>query len=88
MPNQQGFNLFRDGVACIDCDVRGPYSEWTEKKQIKHRLDHEKAEAVAAQKRAQQRARDARRLAQQAARENDLAYGKGKSSGERQEIHS
>jgi hypothetical protein len=75
MPNQFGFNLLGPDVACIDCEARGPMYVWTEKEQRKHHEAHVKEAAKVAARRKRQGARDARRLAAQKARENEVAYG-------------
>jgi DNA invertase Pin-like site-specific DNA recombinase len=77
MPNVYGFNLLGPEVACIEdgCDARGPMHKWPEKKMEKHQQEHVKERATAQQRAARQRARDARRLAAQKDRENEMAYG-------------
>lgn len=75
MPNNYGFNILGDTVACIDCDERGPASAWPARTQARHQAAHVKAAKEKAERDARRRAREARRLAEQARRENDLAYG-------------
>jgi hypothetical protein len=77
MPTASGFNLLGPEVACIEdgCDARGPRHEWSEKRMEKHHDDHVKEWEIERQRAARQRARDARRLATQKDRENEMAYG-------------
>jgi predicted small lipoprotein YifL len=77
MPNPYGFNLLGPEVACIEdgCDARGPVYLWPEKEMAKHQQAHVKERETAQQRAARQRARDARRLAAQKNRENEMAYG-------------
>lgn len=77
MPNVYGFNLLGPEVACIEdnCDARGPMHEWPEKRMEKHQQDHVKEAAALKERAARQRARDARKLARQKDRENEMAYG-------------
>lgn len=74
MPNQFGFDLLPGEVHCIECDVRGPYGQWTEKAMSRHFDRHREENRLAVERAARQRARDARRLARQAERENKTAY--------------
>jgi hypothetical protein len=76
MPNTHGFQLLGRVVACIDCDARGFVWDWPEKAQAKHQQQHVREREETNERQARQRARDARRLAAQAQRENEAAYGR------------
>jgi hypothetical protein len=75
MPDKHGFNIFPGEVSCIDCDARGPVSDWSEKKRAKHHEQHVREITKARERKRRQAARDARRLATQVRKENESVYG-------------
>lgn len=77
MPNPYGFNELHSEVACIEdgCGARGFIWDWPEKAQARHHEMHIKDQEADRQRAARRRARDARKLARQVGRENDMAYG-------------